>query len=75
MFQVVGHTSFKLQSGWRFQLWYLKFQSWYLPTVKELRQLAKESGTEGYSELNKTKLLKQNPHRIDKKIARTGGRT
>ena len=38
-----------------------------------MEQLAKESGTEGYSELNKTKLLKQNPHRIDKKIARTGG--
>jgi len=32
----------------------------------------------GYSELNKAKLLKQlkvdqSPHRIDKKIARTGG--
>ena len=47
-----------------------------------MEQLAKESGTEGYSELNKTKLLKQlkvevdqNPHRIDKNITRTGGGT
>ena len=31
-----------------------------IPTVKELRHLGKESGTEG--------LLKQNPHRIDKKL-------
>ena len=45
-----------------------------IPTVKELRQLAKESGTEGYSKLNKAKLLEQleskvvlNQHRIDKK--------
>jgi len=53
-----------------------------IPTVKELRQLAKERGLKGYSELNKAKLLKQlkvevdqSPHRIDKKIARTGGGT
>ena len=39
-----------------------------IPSLEELRQLAKESGTEGYSELNKTKLLTQNPHRIDKKL-------
>ena len=44
-----------------------------IPTVKELRQLAKERDLKGYSELNKAKLLKQlkvevdqNPHRIDK---------
>ena len=50
-----------------------------IPTLEELRPLAKENGTEGYSELNKTKLLEQleikvvlNPQRIDKKIARTG---
>jgi len=46
-----------------------------IPTVKELRQLAKESGTEGYSKLNKAKLLEQleikvvlHQHRIDKKL-------
>jgi len=46
-----------------------------IPTVKELRQLAKESGTEGYSKLNKAKLLDQleikvvlHQHRIDKKL-------
>ena len=49
-----------------------------IPTVKKLRQLAIERGLKGYSELNKAKLLKQlkvdqSPHRIDKKIARTGG--
>ena len=53
-----------------------------IPTVKALRLLAKERGLKGYSELNKAKLLKQlkveadqNPHRIDKKIGRTGGVT
>ena len=53
-----------------------------IPTLEELRQRAKERGTEGYSELNKAKLLEQleikvilNQHRIDKKIARTGGGT
>jgi len=45
-----------------------------IPTLEELRQLAKERGTEGYSKLNKAKLLEQleikvvlNQHRIDKK--------
>ena len=53
-----------------------------IPSVKELRQLTKESGTEGYSKLNKANLLEQleikvvlNQHRIDKKIPRTGGGT
>ena len=46
-----------------------------IPTVKALRQLAKERSLKGYSELIKAKLLKQlkvefdqNPHRIDKKL-------
>ena len=46
-----------------------------IPTVKALRQLAKERRLKGYSELSKAKLLKQlkvevdqNPHRIDKKL-------
>ena len=53
-----------------------------IPTLEELRQLAKERGFKRYSELNKAKLLEQleikvvlNPQRIDKKIARTGGET
>ena len=53
-----------------------------IPTLEELRQLAKERGLKRYSELNKAKLLEQleikvvlNPQRIDKKIARTGGET
>ena len=44
-----------------------------IPTVKTLRQLAKERGLKRYSELNKAKLLEQleikvvlNPQRIDK---------
>ena len=61
MFQVVGHTVTRA----------LNFKE--IPTVKELRQLAKERGLKGYSELNKAKILKQlkvdpNPHRIDKKL-------
>ena len=46
-----------------------------IPTLEELRQLAKERGFKRYSELNKTKLLEQleikvdqNQHRIDKKL-------
>ena len=46
-----------------------------IPTVKTLRQLAKERGLKEYSELNKAKLLEQleikvdqNQHRIDKKL-------
>jgi len=46
-----------------------------MPTVKKLRQLVKERGLKGYSELNKAELLKelkvevdQNPHRIEKKL-------
>ena len=46
-----------------------------IPTVKALRELAKERGLKRYSELNKDKLLKQleikvdqNPHRIYKKM-------
>ena len=57
---MVGHTSFKLQK---------------IPTLEELRQLAKKRGLKRYSELNKDKLLKQlkvevdqNPQRIDKKL-------
>ena len=45
-----------------------------IPTLEELRQLAKERGFKRYSELNKAKLLEQleikvvlNPQRIDKK--------
>ena len=30
-----------------------------IPTLEELRQRAKERGTEGYSKLNKAKLLEQ----------------
>ena len=36
-----------------------------IPTVKELRQLAKERGLKGYSELNKAKLLKQLKVEVD----------
>ena len=57
---MVDHTSFKLQK---------------IPTVEELRQLAKERGLKRYSELNKAKLLEQleikvvlNPQRIDNKL-------
>ena len=46
-----------------------------IPTLEELRQLAKERGLKRYSELNKAKLLEQleikavlNPQRIDKKL-------
>ena len=46
-----------------------------IPTLEELRQLAKERGFKRYSELNKAKLLEQleikvvlNPQRIDKKL-------
>ena len=46
-----------------------------IPTVKALRQLAKERGLKEYSVLNKAKLLEQleikvdqNQHRIDKKL-------
>ena len=53
-----------------------------IPTVKALRQVAKERGLKEYSVLNKAKLLEQleikvdqNQHRIDKKIVRTGGGT
>ena len=45
-----------------------------IPTLEELRQLAKERGLKRYSKLNKAKLLEQleikvvlNQHRIDKK--------
>ena len=48
-----------------------------IPTVNALRQLAKERGLKGYSELNKVKLLEQlkvevdqNSHRVDKKICK-----
>ena len=51
----------------------LSGRSHEIPTVKALRQLAKERRLKGYSELSKAKLLKQlkvgvdqNPHRIDK---------
>ena len=52
-----------------------------IPTVKALRQLAKERRLKGYSELNKVKLLKQLKVELIKirivliKIARTGGGT
>ena len=46
-----------------------------IPTLEELRQIAKEHGFKRYSELNKAKLLAQleikvvlNPQRIDKKL-------
>ena len=46
-----------------------------IPTLEELRQLAKERGLKRYSKLNKAKLLEQleikvvlNPQRIDKKL-------